>query len=540
LTVPGVGVVTMQRYRLLHVEDDAMDTRLFGMMLDELRVPRAGVRHAERVESALEFLRHEAFDIVFLDLDLPDSGGLDTVERVLSAGFDVPVVVLTGIQDEDLGVRAVSLGAQDYLVKNAVHAGVLGRVLRYAVGRQQALTTAKRASARAAAVEARLEASQAVRSELEREATERREAQERLEASLAQLHSLRSVDSAIIADLPLEQVLDAILGAAVPLLPVDAAAFSVIRSHGLRVVASRGLVGRDELAEPLGRDDPAVRAAWSDGYAVCFAADEDPAQPSPHGARLESLHRLGLSEYHVLALTARGEPLGVLELYARTRGSAERPEWLEFAETHCAQAAAAIDAMQLRSRLVSANDEVLLAYDSTIRGWSRALDLRDRETMGHSSRVTDMAVQLARSRGFDPVALGHLRRGALLHDIGKMAVPDAILLKPGPLTAEERCIMQQHTVFGRDLLEPIRYLRDAVDVPYAHHERWDGAGYPRGLAGTQIPLAARIFAVVDVYDALTSDRPYRGAWSRRRALEHIAAAAGSHFDPEVVAAFLEL
>ena len=533
--------MTMQPYRLLHVEDDPMDTRLFGLMLDELRVPQGGVRRAERVESALEILRNEPFDIVFLDLDLPDSGGLDTVERVLAEGFDVPVVVLTGIQDEDLGVRAVALGAQDYLVKGAVHAGVLGRVLRYAVGRQQALTTAKRASAQAAAVEARLEASRAVRSELEREAAERRVAQERLEASLAQLHSLRSVDSAIIADLPLEQVLDAILGAAVPLLPVDAAAFSLLRSHGLKVVASRGLAGRSELAEPLRRDDAAVRAAWSDGYAVYYANDDRPAPPQQAPcARLDSLRRLDLAEYHVLALTARGEPLGVLELYGRTRGSVGRPEWLEFAETHCAQAAAAIDAMQLRSRLVSANDEVLLAYDSTIRGWSRALDLRDRETMGHSSRVTDMAVQLARSRGFDPVALGHLRRGALLHDIGKMAVPDAILQKPGPLTAEERCVMQQHTVFGRDLLEPIRYLRDAVDVPYAHHERWDGTGYPRGLAGTAIPLAARIFAVVDVYDALTSDRPYRKAWSRRRALEHIAAAAGSHFDPEVVAAFLEL
>jgi putative two-component system response regulator len=184
--------------------------------------------------------------------------------------------------------------------------------------------------------------------------------------------------------------------------------------------------------------------------------------------------------------------------------------------------------------------EVSQAYDLTLEGWARALDLRDKETEGHSRRVTELTVRLARGLGMDREAIVQVRRGALLHDIGKLGIPDRILLKPGKLTAEEWDVMRMHPVYAYEWLAPIAFLRPALDIPYCHHERWDGAGYPRGLAGEEIPLAARIFAVVDVWDAMTNDRPYRAALPAAEALDHIRSQAGRHFDPRVVEAFLAL
>ena len=184
--------------------------------------------------------------------------------------------------------------------------------------------------------------------------------------------------------------------------------------------------------------------------------------------------------------------------------------------------------------------ELAIAYDATIEGWSRAMDMRDEETEGHTKRVVDMTMTLAADFDFSGDMLMHIRRGALLHDIGKLGVPDTILLKPDKLTDEEWAIMKKHPTFAFEMLSPIQYLSRAVNIPYCHHEKWDGTGYPRGLSGEQIPLEARIFAVVDVYDALTSDRPYRKAWSKEKALEYIRSQAGIHLDPVVVERFLDL
>ena len=183
--------------------------------------------------------------------------------------------------------------------------------------------------------------------------------------------------------------------------------------------------------------------------------------------------------------------------------------------------------------------ELIAAYDATIEGWSRVMDLRDKETEGHTRRVTELALDLARTMEIENSELVHLRRGALLHDIGKMGVPDHILLKPDRLTRKEWVVMQQHPQLAYEMLKPISYLRPALDIPACHHEKLDGTGYPRGLKGEQIPLAARIFAVVDVWDALTSNRPYRNTWSREKSLAYIREQAGHHFDPSVVNAFMK-
>jgi putative two-component system response regulator len=193
-----------------------------------------------------------------------------------------------------------------------------------------------------------------------------------------------------------------------------------------------------------------------------------------------------------------------------------------------------------RRELEAAYDALEQAYDTTIVGWSRALDLRDKETEGHSQRVTEMTVRMAQAIGLSSDDIIHVRRGALLHDVGKLGIPDAILHKPGPLTSEEWVIMRKHPEYAYEWLAPIEYLRPALDIPYCHHEKWDGSGYPRGLAGTAIPLAARIFALADVWDALRSNRPYREGWPIQRVRDHIIDAAGSHFDPDITPIFLAL
>jgi putative nucleotidyltransferase with HDIG domain len=197
------------------------------------------------------------------------------------------------------------------------------------------------------------------------------------------------------------------------------------------------------------------------------------------------------------------------------------------------QAAVAID----NARLF---DDLQIAYQATLEGWVRALDLRDKETEGHTKRVTALTQRLAQAMGIDDDELVHITRGALLHDIGKMAIPDGILLKPGGLTAEERLLIQKHPIYAYEMLSPIKFLHPALDIPYCHHEKWDGSGYPRGLKGKEIPFAARIFSIVDVWDALVSDRPYRKALDPDDVKKTLREQSDIHFDPHVVNVFLKM
>jgi putative two-component system response regulator len=196
--------------------------------------------------------------------------------------------------------------------------------------------------------------------------------------------------------------------------------------------------------------------------------------------------------------------------------------------------------LEEREKLQKAHTRLLEAYEATLEGWSHAMDLRDRETEGHSRRVTELSLQLAQAMGMSDEGIVHMRRGALLHDMGKIGIPDSILHKPATLTDEEWLVMRKHPQLAYEMLNPIEYLHESLEIPFSHHEKWDGTGYPQGLKGEEIPLSARIFAVADVWDALTSDRPYRSAWSDEQALAYIREQSGKHFDPRVVDMFLKM
>lgn len=257
------------------------------------------------------------------------------------------------------------------------------------------------------------------------------------------------------------------------------------------------------------------------------------------GFALPAVQQVAYRGYVSAPLVYQDTIHGVVELFFHQRLTPE-PAWTALAESLFSHGASALANWQLLTSLEESNRELTDAYDRTIEGWAYALDLRDEETVGHSKRVTDLTVRLARQLGVPEPEIVHIQRGALLHDIGKMGVPDSILLKPGKLTEEEFEQMKKHPEYARQMLYPIEFLRPALDIPYSHHERWDGTGYPEGIAGMDIPLAARIFSVIDVFDALISDRPYRKAWNESDAIRHIWEQSGKHFDPEIVEAFLQM
>jgi putative nucleotidyltransferase with HDIG domain len=229
----------------------------------------------------------------------------------------------------------------------------------------------------------------------------------------------------------------------------------------------------------------------------------------------------------------------VLEIFQRSSLNPDT-DWLNFLKTISGQAAIAIDNAIMFKELQISNIELNLAYDATIEGLSRALDLRDKETEEHTRRVTDITLKLASALGVAESEMIHLRRGAILHDIGKVAIPDQILFKPGPLAEEEWRVMRKHPDIAVQLLSPVTYLAPALDIPHWHHEKWDGSGYPDRLEGEHIPFSARLFAFADVYDALTSNRPYRAAWQKQEAIQYISEQSGRHFDPKITPTFMEL
>lgn len=373
--------------------------------------------------------------------------------------------------------------------------------------------------------------------ELEREIAERSRAEDQATKRLQNLSALHTIDMIISSSLDLHLTLKFFLEQVISQLRVDAASVLLLDRHTqvLKYEAGCGFStpAIEKTSQRVGEGTAGLAALEQNIVSIPSIARE----PEKFD-RADVLEEEGFISYYAVPLIAKAQVKGVLEIFHRTVIDPD-PEWMNFLKALALQAAIAVDHANLFQELQRTNIELLLAYDSTLEGWSRALDLRDQETEGHTRRVAEKTTEIARMMRMTEENLVHARRGALLHDIGKMSIPDSILFKEGPLTEEEMEIMRRHPIHAFELLSPIIYLRPALDIPYCHHERWDGSGYPRGLKGEQIPLAARIFAVVDTWDALCVDRRYHAAWSREKACEHILAHSGTHFDPNVVEVFLK-
>lgn len=350
------------------------------------------------------------------------------------------------------------------------------------------------------------------------------------------LKALRTIDSAIASTFDLRSVLRVVLDQALSQLGVDAADVLLLHrdSRILEFVEGAGFNTQGSKGARVHLDADLAGRAARDLIPVIRTVD-DLSPDTEFGAMIAAE---GFKTYVAVPLVAKDEVEGVLEVFTRIPLHPEA-EWLDFLQTLAGQAAIAIENALLFTNLEMTNEELTHAYDRTLEGWSHALELRDIETHGHTQRVMNATFRLARIMGMTEEELVHLRRGALLHDIGKLAIPDRILLKAGPLTDGEWEIMCLHPLYAYELLSPIPFLRAALDIPFCHHEWWDGTGYPRGLRGEEIPLASRIFTVVDVVDALRSNRPYCDRWPKESILDHIREHAGKHFDPRVVSIFLQ-
>lgn len=351
------------------------------------------------------------------------------------------------------------------------------------------------------------------------------------------LTSLRDIDSAIASSFDLRLTLNILMDQTVSHLNVDAVNIGLYHPdlQSLTYLTGVGFT----IPSPT---RPQIR--MGEGLAgqvlirqqTCHITN---LQNAPEAANETVVKREGFVTYIGIPLIVKGQIKGVFEIFHRSPLS-PTPDWMEFLHTLAGQAAIAIDSAQLFENLQRSNQELIQAYDTTLEGWARALELRDRETEGHTRRVTEMTMRLARYIGVNDNEMVSIYRGVLLHDIGKMGVPDHILKKEGQLTEEEWAEMRKHPVYAYNLLSPIAFLRGVLDIPYCHHERWDGKGYPRGLKGEQIPLAARIFSVVDNWDALLSDRPYRKAWPVEKVKAYLRESAGTLLDPRIVEVFLSM
>ena len=357
------------------------------------------------------------------------------------------------------------------------------------------------------------------------------------EEQIRRLITLREMDTAITSSLDLHITLNILTEHLITKMGVSAARILVYNpnSQMLDNYTSTGFHDISISRQLIGiGDDLASQTLLSRKELLIKNIEENNSILLP-----EYFTHEGFKSYLAIPLFSKGATKGVLETFFRSLFT-PTTSWMDFIKTLAGQATIAIDNAQLFENLQRSNQELSLAYDTTLEGWGKALELRDKETKGHTNRVTNLTLELARQMGIPESEITHIRRGTLLHDIGKMGVPDNILRKPGPLTKEEKEEMQKHPQYAYDLLYPITYLRPTLDIAYCHHEWWDGSGYPRHLKGEEIPLPARIFAIVDVWDALLSDRPYRQAWAQADVINYITDLSGKQFDPHVVKEFMKL
>ncbi len=358
-----------------------------------------------------------------------------------------------------------------------------------------------------------------------------------LHTSQRQVQALVGVGHVINSSLGLETVLNEVMDSVIALMRAERGLLMLRDAQGeYPVEAARGMDQVDLEGDAFSVSKTIVRRVAETGNPVLTTN----AQDDPRFVQQKSVLEHHLRSILCVPLKLKDEIIGVIFVDSRVYSGLFEESDLEMLSAFADQAAVAIDNARMFDKLQRANLELRDAYDATLKGWALALELRDRETEGHTQRVTALTQVLARKLGLAEEELVHIKRGSLLHDIGKMAIPDGILLKPGQLTLTERKFMELHPLFAKDMLDPIEFLKPALDIPYCHHEKWDGSGYPRNLRGEEIPFAARIFAVVDVWDALTSERPYRSPLGADEVRKLIQEQSGKHFDPRVVEAFLSL
>ena len=348
---------------------------------------------------------------------------------------------------------------------------------------------------------------------------------------LQKMERLMEINITLNSTLELAQVLDLIIAKAVEMLECEAGSILLCNKEQNCLIFS---ASTSADSQTLAR----IQIPLTDSLAGTIFSKNTPLVVNNvdtdirHNASVAA--QINFQTHSLLGVPMRIQErvIGVLEALNKKEGEFTEED-VKILTAIASQAAVAIE----NAQLVEALQE---SYESTLEGWAAALDLRDKETEGHSQRVTLLALELAREIGMSKEELSYLRQGALLHDIGKMGVPDRILHKKGPLTEQEQAIMRQHPVNAYQMLYPITHLRPALDIPFCHHEKWDGSGYPSGLKGEEIPLAARVFTIVDVWDALRSDRPYRKAWSIKKTITYMENQAGKSFDPKLVKRFVEV
>ena len=355
-----------------------------------------------------------------------------------------------------------------------------------------------------------------------------------------ELSTLLKVSSALASTLELAEVLQLAIESAVDLIDLETGAIYILENEALYLGATTPPLPEqfpEELRLAQLDDHPHVQETIST-QAPVYLKDTRVASLSPaERIVVDSRHLISIL-YFPLLLKEKSIGAFIVGTTDKIRQFAEKE--IELCNILSYQVSLAVANAQLYTKAQQAIVDLTEAYDATLEGWSRVLDMRDHVTDEHTHRVADLTVALASKMDFPESELGNVRRGALLHDIGKMGIPDAILQKPDVLTEAEWKIMKKHPELAYQFLSHISYLQPALDIPLCHHEKWDGTGYPRKLKGEEIPLSARIFAIIDVYDALTSDRPYRKAWEKEDALAYIREQSGKHFFPEVVDLFLEM
>ena len=570
--------------RVLILEDSETDAEL---VLHELR--RAGYEPAWlRVDNETDYFNSlsPALDVILADYSMPDFDALRALQILKSRDRDIPFIIVTGAVGEEVVAECMRQGATDYLLKDRL--GRLGSAVERAL--QEKLLNDERQRAVNALRENEEKYRRLFESSPEsitligldstildcNEATAVITGQPRSELIGKPFLNIGTLNDADILSL-VERFTQIVNGKLfepfqvkvirrnkevrwleiyLALLKRDGEAYAIqviSRDITERKYAEEALRSTNELlqalinAAPLAIDmvdTDGIVKLWSPAAERLFGWEADEVLDTP-------LPFIAEGKQFEVEEQVKGELQGVTRLGLETKRVCKDGSVVDVqlwtAPLHDSEGgiigsvgiiADITERKKAEQQIQALNADLLIAYDETLEGWARALDLRDQNTEDHSVRVMDLTMGLARALDITEHDLIHVRRGALLHDIGKMGIPDAILLKPGPLTEEEWRMMRMHPVLAYDLLSRIPFLRLALDIPYCHHEKWDGSGYPRGLSGEQIPLAARIFSVVDVWDALGSDRPYREKWTESRIIEYIRKEAGTRFDPEIVELFL--